>query len=161
MRSRLAFGAGLAVLCASVTVPPLALAGSVAYFGPISQPGNPDQPAVRLQVRTKEKKPFELRSFAAYNPTTPPCAGAPSGLRFPQVKFPVDLVPVPVTKRSFSAIVVDDAGDSFEISGVIPKKGPASGTLRLVENYSTPLGSGPCDTGVLPWEASHYNKPYG
>ncbi len=72
----------------------------------------------------------------------------------------MDLVPVPISKRRFTAIVVDDAGDSFEISGVIPKNGPASGTLRLVEHFSTPLGSGPCDTGVLSWEATVYDKPY-
>ena len=158
MRTRFVVGAGLAVLCVSVAAPPLALAGSVTYFGPIAQPGNTGQPAVKLQVRTKKKKPFELRSFAAYEPTTPPCDGSLGGLTFSQVKFPVDLVPVPITKRSFSAIVVDDAGDSLEINGVIPKKGPATGTLHLIEHFTA--GGGPCDTGVLSWEAALYDKPY-
>jgi hypothetical protein len=149
-------GAGVAVVCLWLAMPSLALAGAVNYFGPINQPGNTENPSVYLKVGTKDKKPIELRRFAVYEPATQPCPGS-NGVHFPQVKFPKENLPLPITKRSFSGRAEDPEGDFFEISGVVPRKGPARGTVQLTTTL--PAG-GHCDTGVLSWEAPVYNDPY-
>jgi hypothetical protein len=148
--------AGVAALCVLLAAPTLALAGGTNYFGPIDQPGNTESPSVYLKVGTKDKKPIELRRFAVYEPATQPCSGS-DGVHFPQVKFPQELLPLPITKRSFSGRAEAPDGDFFEISGVVPRKGPARGTVQL----TTTVGNGErCDTGVLSWEAPVYENPY-
>jgi hypothetical protein len=168
--------AGAAALALWLAVPPLAVAGSVNYFGPIDQPGNTESPSVYLKVGTKNKKPVELRRFTAYEPAAQPCP-ASDELHFPQVKFPNELLPLPIRKGSFSGRAESPDGDFFEISGQVPRKGPARGTLRLTSTLSVPDPLPPppppdpeeeerfheqatCDTGVLSWEAPVYNKPY-
>jgi hypothetical protein len=146
----------VAALCVLLAAPTLALAGGTNYFGPIDQPGNTESPSVYLKVGTKDKKPIELRRFAVYEPATQPCSGS-DGVHFPQVKFPQELLPLPITKRSFSGRAEAPDGDFFEISGVVPRKGPARGTVQL----TTTVGNGErCDTGVLSWEAPVYENPY-
>jgi hypothetical protein len=147
--------AGVAVACLWLALPPVALAGGVNYFGPIDQPGNTENPSVYLKVGTKDKKPIELRRFAVYEPATPPCDGS-DGLHFSQVKFPKENLPLPITKRSFSGRAEAPDGDFFEISGVVPRKGPARGTVQLT---STLPNGGHCDTGVLSWEAPVSENP--
>jgi hypothetical protein len=172
-------------LCGWLAVPPLAVAGGVAYFGPVNQPGNAAA-TVHLIVGTKKvgkkraQKPFELRRFTEFWVRSEPCIPnppfPPSGVSYKQVKVPEELLPIPIKKGSFSASV-DAYGDgftTFEISGTVPRKGPASGTLRLTSTESVQHAPGPpppsdpeerdhesvtCDTGVLSWEASVYQGP--
>jgi hypothetical protein len=160
--ARRASAAAAATLCLWLTAPTFALAGGTNYFGPIDQPGNTESPAVYLKVGTKDKKPIELRRFAAYEPAAFTCQGGTyqpeDGLYFPQVKFPKELLPLPITKRSFSGRAEDSEG-FFEITGTVPRKGPARGTVQLT-TISGPLNDSYCDTGVLSWEAPVYNNPY-
>jgi hypothetical protein len=172
-------------LCGWLAVPPLAQAGGVAYFGPVNQPGNAAA-TVHLIVGTKKvgpkkkEKPFELRRFTEFWVHSEPCIPnppfPPSELSYKQFKFPEELLPIPIKKGSFSASG-DPHGDgyaTFEISGTVPRKGPASGTLRLTSTESVQHAPGPppppdpeerdhesvtCDTGVLSWEASVYHGP--
>jgi hypothetical protein len=172
-------------LCGWLAVPPLAPAGGVPYFGPVNQPGNAAA-TVHLIVGTKKvgtkkkEKPFELRRFTEFWVRSEPCIPnppfPPSELSYKQFKFPEELLPIPIKKGSFSASG-DPYGDgyaTFEISGTVPRKGPASGTLRLTSTESVQHAPGPppppdpeerdhesvtCDTGVLSWEASVYHGP--
>jgi hypothetical protein len=158
---RLARGgaAGVAALCLCLAWPLSALARSVVYFGPINQPGNTESPAVVFRVGTNEnKKPVELVRFSVYEPAALSCT--PSGVYFPHVKFPKEDLPIPMTKRRFSARAVDYEGDFFEISGVVPRKGPARGTVQLTATIHFDQSDDLyCDTGVLAWEATVYKKP--
>lgn len=185
--ARLTLTAAVA-LCGWLAVPPLALAGGVAYFGPVNQPGNAAA-TVHLIVGTKKvgakkkEKPFELRRFTEFWVRSEPCIPnppfPPSELSYKQFKFPEELLPIPIKKGSFSARFEDPNGYYiFEISGTVPRKGPASGSLRLTSTESVqhaplpPPYEGPppdpeerdhetvtCDTGVLSWEASVYKGP--
>jgi hypothetical protein len=157
---RLTLIAAVTALCAGLAVPSLAVAGQVKYFGPITQPGNTESPSVYLIVGTKKKKPIELRRLTVYQSAAFTCQGGTyqpdEGLYFPQVKFPNELLPLPITKRSFSGRAEDSEG-FFEITGTVPRKGPARGTVQLT-TISGPLNDSYCDTGVLSWEAPVYNN---
>jgi hypothetical protein len=175
-------------LCATLALPSLAQSGGVPYFGPVDQPGGSGAESVHLIVGTKKvgkkkkEKPFEVRRFTEFWVDSQPCIPNPNpqfppvGVSYDQMKFPQELLPIRIKKGSFSGSGfvgsnVDPNYLNFEISGTVPRKGPASGTLRMTSKESlqhAPLPppeleerdheSVTCDTGVLPWEAS-VNKP--
>lgn len=147
------------MLCLWLAAPSPVLAGSVVYFGPILQPGNTESPSVAFTVyRNENKKPVELRRFSVYEPMAQPCP-ASDELHFPFVKFPQEDLPLPIRKGSFSGRAEDLEGDFFEITGVVPRKGTARGTVQLTTTIHLSSGDSYCDTGVLPWEATIYKKP--
>jgi hypothetical protein len=62
---------------------------------------------------------------------------------------------VTVKKRTFHDATDGEYGPSsgfYEITGTIPKNGPATGTIRLT--YPNEAQGGYCDSGVVAWTAS-------
>jgi hypothetical protein len=147
------------VLCALLALAPAAVAKSVHYYGPLVQPaGAIDDAAVEFTVKAKKKgkKPVALTSFHTYNAWSQDC-----DVYYPAVRFPKELLPVTLSKGSFTARATVENGDFYEITGTVPKNGgPASGTVQLTNSDIGITGTENCDTGVLSWSATVFdNKP--
>ncbi len=173
-----------AIFAAAAIAPPLAGAKAVDYAGPIALPPiEPDvAPAsIELKVHLKKKKGakkfkprfVQVKEHNVYETCHP---GVTSRYVFPsdnnsETNFSVNLTEgdIDVKKRKFSLHESVGPGDeipatnsSLALDGRIPKKGPATGTLRMTFHIDAnpepadprfPEPAEDCDTGVLSWTA--------
>jgi len=164
-------------VCTLLATPAAAPAKNVQYSGPIDQQSNPyhDDPRIEFTVHfAKNDKgklvPKSVPKLTAWNiwyhcTIIPPGSGNTSGNWYPgatsetssQVVFGGGLG---VKKHGhvygFGPSSYEDYGEGMEVSGVIPKSGSASGTVRIF--YTSQPGDevdvGNCDSGPLNWTAS-------
>jgi hypothetical protein len=159
-----------ATLAASTVVmvvgPPTVLAGG-KYSGDLVPPhvgyGTPSAIEFNVSFGKNKKgkvvptsvKRFRSRSVTMY------CANGnawwlgwdPAGGTTDWQDHPTDWVDV--KKRKFHDATDGEYGPSsgfYEITGTIPKNGPATGTIRM--SYPNAAQGGYCDSGVLNWSAS-------
>ena len=134
----------LSAILAALLVP-LALARKTPYFGPLLGP--PTQEAgssVSFQVKSKGKgkklRPVAVREFSFYflivschdseGPSDLSSSAASGSPRLP-------------LKKGVFADSLSDGGITYEIQGRVPRKGPATGTIRVSGSMPLP------DTGPL------------
>ena len=134
----------LSAILAALLVP-LALARKTPYFGPLLGP--PTQEAgssVSFKVESKGKgkklRPVAVREFSFYFLTVS-ChdSEGPSDLSSTAASGSPRL---PLKKGAF-ADSLSDGGITYEIQGRVPRKGPATGTIRVSGSMPLP------DTGPL------------
>ena len=159
--------AALAAACAVVAIAPQAAMAGSKYRGDLDPPhvgyGTPS--AIEFSVSFDKNKKgkrvptyvnrFRSRSVTMYcaNGNTwwhgwDPAAGTTDWEEHPNTF-------VKVKKRKFHDATVGEYGPQsgfYEISGQIPKNGPATGTIRLT--YPNEAQGGYCDSGYVNWTAS-------
>jgi hypothetical protein len=142
-----------------------AAAKSESYSGPLADPNYPpcdpaypvcDPPRVELDVISKKNakgklRPVTVRKFKVNHFTTICSDGKPQAIGSITVKD------IPVKHRRFAAtgFAGTEPDDTYEVSGQIPREGPATGTFRWVWHEQPGIVSPalPCDSGVLSWSA--------
>jgi hypothetical protein len=142
-----------------------AAAKSETYSGPLADPNYPpcdpaypvcDPPRVELDVISKKnakgkRRPVTVRKFEVNHFTTICSDGKPQAIGTITVKD------IPVKRRTFAAtsFAGNQRNETYEITGQIPRTGPATGTFRWVwhEQPGTLSPALPCDSGVLSWSA--------
>jgi hypothetical protein len=174
MRARRYAAVAAAAIFAAVAIAP-ASAGATArtdkYSGPIDLPELPnDTPgpaSIDLTVKAKSKKKGKkpkpklvtrLKTHNVYMTCEDGTHVYPAdnnsefdityGIEFPGAK---------IKKRKFSTTdpATGEFGTGITLTGRVPKKGPASGTIRIQLDLSdsTAPELGKCDTGTLGWTA--------
>jgi hypothetical protein len=162
--------AAAAAICGLLAFAPAAPAKNVSYSGPVDQPQAAtyvEPPRIEFGVRFAKNDRGKLvakflTKLTAWNlwyqcSNIPPGSGNTSGIVYPgaindtQSKVILGLPPR-VKHGRFSAT---DPDEGIEVSGTIPKHGPASGTVRIFAT-SEPGDEpdlGTCDSGLLNWTA--------
>jgi hypothetical protein len=162
--------AAAAAICGLLAFAPAASAKNVSYSGPVDQPQAAtyvEAPRIEFGVRFAKNDRGKLvakflTKLTAWNlwyqcSNIPPGSGNTSGIVYPgaindtQSKVILGLPPR-VKHGRFSAT---DPDEGIEVSGTIPKHGPASGTVRIFAT-SEPGDEpdlGTCDSGPLNWTA--------
>lgn len=156
------------VVCAALVAQAAPAEASHTYTGPIDLQPRPfpegageGAPTVQLKVRFQGKQPIRVDKFletSAYFfcSAGPPMASYPTDTGGHPSKV-VYQWSVKVNKRRFAASS-SDAGQTVTITGRIPAKGAATGTVRIVDHLplteDPELPAGTCDTGTLNWRAT-------
>ena len=153
LRLRMALVGALLVLAA---LPALSRAASDAYTGDLTTPHttpNGVTSGIRFNVILKKndrgkRVPTFVRRFES---RVVPMYCEDGSIAYQDGFFPHPTLEVPIRKRKFEDSV-NNGGDRFEITGQIPKSGPASGTIRM---FSAAFSDVPnCDSGVVSWTAT-------
>jgi hypothetical protein len=156
----------LAACCAAMAIgPQAAMAAAASYQGDLVPPQQGGyygvQSAIEFKVRVVKKKngklvPTAVKNFRSRS-VTMYCPNGNTwwlGLHGSGVDFedhPKD--EVRIKKRKFHDASYDDYGSGFyEISGRVPRSGPATGTIRIT--YPNEAQGGTCDSGVVNWAAT-------
>lgn len=165
MRVRSRVSVGLLAVCAAVAATPATAAGKGAkYEGPIAAEPHPSEPDVLIRFKVRYDKkgkpeelfPLEIQGVREY------CENGSSlgiGGGYGGGWATWGNASVLVKKRKFGEDqhVGLDHEDTWSIAGTIPRRGDASGFLRIVERIGTGdediAQYGTCDTGVLSWTA--------
>lgn len=157
----------LAVAFASLQAGADAHAAKIKYFGTIDQPQadpNRPQPTIELLVHLDRKKSGELKPDHVNRITTRnmgfQCSDGQTwypgtGYRKDFFSYPgVENHPWGVKKRRFSGTAEDDVEvDRLAASGRIPRKGPATGTVRMIRPAGAEDSIAPCDSGTVAFTA--------
>lgn len=160
--------AALGTACVAVAIGPQAAIAGSEYHGELVPPqtghGTPSEIEFNVSVNKNKKGkrvPTSVNRFRS-RAVTMYCANGNTwwhGLGNASVTgtpgwedHPTDSVRV--KKRKFHDATVGEYGPEsgfYEISGQIPKNGPATGTIRLT--YPNEAQGGHCDSGVVNWIA--------
>ncbi len=166
----------LAAICAAMAIAPsLAAAEKKQYEGPIDLAKNPGfvtasdgsmvgpfrsyTPTIQLKVIFDGKTPTDVlvKAFGLYGP----CSGR--GVSDGETKYDSG---GGITVRKNGRFSFDDYEQGFiTVSGRIPAKGAATGTVRAVTELSFQPASdgydptyGTCDSGVISWKATRTGR---
>jgi hypothetical protein len=124
------------------------------YAGPINQDGRP-APTIELWVHTQRHRDGRvvvkitntwLRNVYYHCPDGNNWYPGSAGGNQSGVQFPARIT---LVRRAFSKTTFSESVD-LTIKGRIPKRGPASGTLKISGNGP----GGRCHSGVLAWSAT-------
>jgi hypothetical protein len=164
MRIRSRTWRGLVAACVALAVLAQSAMAGVKYEGPIAAEPHPSEPDVLIRFKVRYDKkgkpeelfPLEIKGVREY------CENGSSlgiGGGYGGGWATWGNASVLVKKRKFGEDqhVGLDHEDTWSIAGTIPRRGDASGFLRIVERIGTGdediAQYGTCDTGVLSWTA--------
>jgi hypothetical protein len=155
----------VAALVASLLAP-AAIAKKTPYVGPLLGPPQQDTgSSVEFKLVSKGedgKRPVAIKKFFyAFLNVDCNSASGPEPTRFSAIRGG-PRVPVKKRKFEYSDSFADSSGGtfSFEVQGRIPRKGAATGTIRVTGSYVLPdSGTVTCNSTVS-WEARVDTSPF-
>jgi hypothetical protein len=163
MSARIAATALTMAALAAGLLAPAAVAKKTTYVGPILPPPaqNPAS-GVSFKVVSKPSN-GGLRAVAVkkffYTFVNVDCSSAsgPEPTRFSAIR---GAARVPLRKRKFSQTIQHSPEFTLEVEGRVPRKGTATGTIRVTGSHTLPtIGTVTCDQTVS-WEASVEKSPF-
>jgi hypothetical protein len=149
-----------AACCAGLVIAaPAVGAKTFKYEGPVNLadlPGSPPAPRIEFKANFDAKKaPTSILFFKERGIYAACTDGAKARYSEGGTTFDHDLRVN--KKRRFAGNAFDGGpGDSFRVTGVVPRKGPIRGTIRIRIHFDAVPGqaASDCDTGLLTWTAT-------